>query len=384
MVNRMWKESLPQEHPLVTFARLKRWNQATLNDFVYDYAKREVVCDYPVNDFGAIMRDERNRLAQTEPRLLWRQYTMLDRVDEKRGHYACPDNFAPQDYGFNVIPLHPTSKTVRVKFRGHTSVNGTAGWRYGFVAVKQDGKTARYESPGKKDEGELTINLEPDEQALYLVVVGAPTEHTDYVWEPGWPKIKRYPYEVRILGAVPEGYQPEFRKQHKIRGAPHPNGGGWVADTARVAPSAYVGPHAVVMGHAEVTDQVRIDGTAWLENATVQDRVVIDGNANVFGGQFAGDAHVTGNAVVNDCNVRDKALLGGTALLHGGAFGGTIVVGGDAEIGGGDSGVYLQCPHGNNGRLEGDGEGSEHPSNQDINAPVQPFTAREMRFRDET
>ncbi len=30
----------------------------------------------------------------------------------------------------------------------------------------------------------------------------------------------------------------------------HPNGGGWVADTAYVAPTAYVGPDARVYGSA--------------------------------------------------------------------------------------------------------------------------------------
>ena len=32
----------------------------------------------------------------------------------------------------------------------------------------------------------------------------------------------------------------------------HPNGGGWVADTASVASTAFVGPDAVVSGYAWV------------------------------------------------------------------------------------------------------------------------------------
>ena len=34
----------------------------------------------------------------------------------------------------------------------------------------------------------------------------------------------------------------------------HPNGGGWVADTATVSETAYVGPEAMVFGNAEVYD----------------------------------------------------------------------------------------------------------------------------------
>ena len=38
----------------------------------------------------------------------------------------------------------------------------------------------------------------------------------------------------------------------------HPNGGGWVADSASVAPTAYVGPYANVYGNA------RVSGDAWV------------------------------------------------------------------------------------------------------------------------
>jgi hypothetical protein len=44
----------------------------------------------------------------------------------------------------------------------------------------------------------------------------------------------------------------------------HPNGGGWVADTATVAEAAYVGPGARVYGNA------RVFGNIWVyENARV-------------------------------------------------------------------------------------------------------------------
>lgn len=39
----------------------------------------------------------------------------------------------------------------------------------------------------------------------------------------------------------------------------HPNGGGWVADTANVAETAYVGPNACVYEKAIVTARNNID-----------------------------------------------------------------------------------------------------------------------------
>ena len=40
----------------------------------------------------------------------------------------------------------------------------------------------------------------------------------------------------------------------------HPNGGGWVQDTALVAPTAYVGPDAQVYGSARVYGTARVFG----------------------------------------------------------------------------------------------------------------------------
>ena len=62
----------------------------------------------------------------------------------------------------------------------------------------------------------------------------------------------------------------------------HPNGGGWVQDTASVDETAYVGPDAEVSGNAQVCGAAQVFGTA---------RVF--GDAQVFG-----DAHVCGNAEV--------------------------------------------------------------------------------------
>jgi hypothetical protein len=67
-------------------------------------------------------------------------------------------------------------------------------------------------------------------------------------------------------------------------GRPHPNGGGWVSDSAKVAETAYVGPNAMVIGQSEVSDNAIIEGNAIVignsritGNAKVSDGVVIDG-----------------------------------------------------------------------------------------------------------
>ena len=381
MVNRLWKESVAQEHPLITYRRLKGYTQAQLNDFVYDYAKREVTCDYTTNNFGAIMRQERNRLKNNEPHYIWRLYTMLTQVNATNGRYIVPDASAPQDYGYNIIPLYTTcsNRAVHLKFKGHTEANGTAGWRYGFVAVKADGATVRYGNVYGDNESEISFQLNADETQLYLVVMGAPTTHTSYVWEPGWTKIKRYPYELRLENAVPEGYQSTFRSQYKVNGRIHANGGGWVANGATVANTVYVGPKAIVRGNSNISGNVRIDGTAWVENATVRDNVIIDGNANVWNGTYSGTAHITDNAVLNQCTVSGTVQAKQNVLEWGVTLGNAVVAGGDAEIGNcSTNGVYLQFPHPNNGRSECDGKGATDASNVDVNATITSFTDAQM------
>lgn len=53
-----------------------------------------------------------------------------------------------------------------------------------------------------------------------------------------------------------------------MKGKRHPNGGGWVADTATVAETAYVGPNAMVLDEAKV-----------LDDAVIEDFVIVYGNA---------------------------------------------------------------------------------------------------------
>jgi hypothetical protein len=384
MVNRLWKESLADEHPLMTYKRLKGWTQMQLNNFIYDYAKRQVTYDYTVNNVGAILRAERDRLKAQEPHYLWRQYTMLKQISTTTGRYIVPDASAPQDYGFNVIPLYTTctGKNVTIKFKGHTEVNSTAGWMYGFVATKADGTVSRYGAVNTANESELSFQLNSTETQLYLVVIGAPSTHTSYIWEAGFPRIKRYPYELRIANAVPEGFQTGFRSEYKTNGHAHSNGGGWVANTSTVASTAYVGPNALVLGNSNISGNAVINGTAWVQDAIVTDNVVINGNANVTQGTYGGSTSITDNAILNNVTSSGSAIFKQNALEFGGTFGGTVIVGGDAEVVGCTTGVYLQSPdpHIGNQRTDCDGKGASDITNTDVNSTYTQFTDAQMAF----
>jgi hypothetical protein len=289
---------------------------------------------------------------------------------------------APQDYGMNVIPLHPncTSNAVHIKFKGHTEVNAQAGWRWGFVEVTSGG-TSIYSPMQSATTGEATYTLTAGTSKLYLVVMGAPTAKHDYVWEPGFPKIHRYPYEVRIENAAPEGYQSNFRADIKslFPGSAHANGGGWVANTATVASSVYIGPKAVVLGSSNLSGSVRVEGTARLQNVTASGSVKFAGNCNVNGGTYTSTAQVLDGAILFNSNLSGNATFKDVAWAWGSTYGNGVVVGGDAEIGSCSTpGVYLQTPHNNNGRNACDGQGASHTSNIDINASYTNFTDADM------
>ena len=63
-------------------------------------------------------------------------------------------------------------------------------------------------------------------------------------------------------------------EQHK-----HANGGGYVANTAKVDPSVFVGQHALVYGQAEITGKVRVTGLAQVSgHVKLSGDVVVAGN----------------------------------------------------------------------------------------------------------
>ena len=104
-----------------------------------------------------------------------------------------------------------------------------------------------------------------------------------------------------------------------VRAHRHPNGGGWVADTAHADTDAFVGPEASVFDRAQILGNASVSGSAW-----VRGDAVLSGSASV-----AGDAVVEGNARVSgDAEIMDNAYVSGDVEV-----GGVSKVAGDARLG---------------------------------------------------
>lgn len=151
------------------------------------------------------------------------------------------------------------------------------------------------------------------------------------------------------LGSTGDSELHDFEDDnHPVLAHRHPNGGGWVADTASVAITAFVGPEAAVFDSAQVRDNATITDTAW-----VVGNAVVDGNALIAGdAEINEDAHVGGEATVDgtafvscesivegnahvggNARILDRARVNGTAQVLGEAvISGNVVVSGNNRI----------------------------------------------------
>ena len=207
----------------------------------------------------------------------------IETVDQKKGIYRIPLEEAPEAYGVNIVRLAVSegAQQFAVDFRGLHDPDCYSDWRACIVAVSHDGKR-RYSPMWNK--GRMTMEYRPGDSAFWLTVAATPTAM--YVGKGGsgvalysGRHAYRYPWSVQLTGCKPGTPARSLDEMGgEPKGAPHANGSGWVADSAKVARTAYVGPNAMVLGSAQVLDRAIVD-----DYATVTDRAVVSGHARVSG-----------------------------------------------------------------------------------------------------
>ena len=189
----LFREGKKDEDPAMTYKRVNAMSQEDFNDEMFDNYRRLVNWDI-------------NRV-----RPYTRNYTDIwhtEMLDSKGGWQRVSPQNAPENYGFNVIPLEvpgPEEK-IKVDFRGEAGKEGyinlhtdKAGWRYGFVGVDSSGKEY-YGETGKKSRGSISFETpkDVDLNKLWLVVMGAPTQHWKNVDGPENPGDAQWPYSIKI------------------------------------------------------------------------------------------------------------------------------------------------------------------------------------------
>lgn len=193
VIGELFRQGKRGEDPVITYKRMNGLGQEEFCDEMFD------ACRHFVNwDFQRVWQ---------ETRPYANQYTCNMHPVDNGWYRIAPEN-CPENYGFNAIPLSvPRSgETVKVEFRGEAGREGytavrpeKAGWRYGIVAVTREGKSI-YAEMGSDAEGVITYVTPADTPLthLWLVVMGAPTEH----WMNPAPEDKdaQWPYRIKLTG----------------------------------------------------------------------------------------------------------------------------------------------------------------------------------------
>lgn len=310
-IKNLMQQGNVNEYPYLEIDRLAG---ADLKDTLGHYAKRMATLDLKMQDRYKARQNELFSRGDWN----WGEiYTILEKSGKSDNYYTVPTERAPQQMGLNIIPLNVTGNSVTVSLEGLTSVKG-ADWRACLVIEQRDGKTRYSDLFASGESASMAFDINTD-SAAYLTVTATPDVDTlmqvGVPWaygegefdENNYPFLSktRYPYAVTIDGA--EIKQSIYDHGYGIvdampNGNFHPNGGGFVAASARVDDSVYVGKNAKVLGNATVSGNAVIDGYA-----------IVTGNSTV-----SGNAVITGHAVVAErAQVRDNAIVGDYAGVMG-------------------------------------------------------------------
>lgn len=199
-LGKLWREAAKPEGPLEAYKRLTAITQEKFNDEFFQYACKNITWDYPLGGFNKTFI---NTLSATDKKE-YKHKTKLNLVADN--YYQIDATQAPQDYGYNGIrllnPVDGVVVTADLVGLDNTWSN-IAGWRWGFVAVKKDG-TPVYGVMQSGKTGAVTFTIPANTDELWLVVSGAPTSHTNHVWDNDNSNDITLPYKVKFTNATPE------------------------------------------------------------------------------------------------------------------------------------------------------------------------------------
>lgn len=205
IIGKMWREVASGEDAVMTYQRLTKISQVRFNDEMFDASRRFVTWDLP-------------RIEKISARYANQHTTSIKRAADN--WYQIAAEKCPENYGYNAIKLKvPAANTrVRLAFKGIAGAEGfsqarldKAGWRYGFLAQKENGSRA-YSGIFSKPEGMAEFIVPAGTKFLWLVVMGAPTEHWIRVADrkrgdstpPATNDHEQWPYKFNITGTAPD------------------------------------------------------------------------------------------------------------------------------------------------------------------------------------
>lgn len=198
-LGRIWRGAITPEGPLEAYKRIAGITQEQFNDEFFEYATKNIIWDYPL---GSNNRNFITTLSSSE-KLKYRHKTKLNAVEDN--FYQIDVSQVPQDYGYNAIKMvsAPVAGTIVTADLVGLSSSNDAGWRWGFVAIKNNG-TAVYGSMKSGSSGLATFTIGSDVVELWFVVSGAPKVHKNHVWDDNNTNDIYLPYKVKFTNTIPE------------------------------------------------------------------------------------------------------------------------------------------------------------------------------------
>lgn len=192
-IGQLWRDSQKGEDAVMTYKRKTGLSQSEFNDEIFDAYRRFITWD--MDRIREVSKDYAN------------QHTSK-MLETKNGWFKIAQERCPENYGYNGIQLNvpDVGTEINLDFKGivgdsdYRSINiDKAGWRYGFVAYKENGE--RVYSPIYSDtEGQAKFVVPEYTQYLWLVVSGAPTEHWEHLWDGKPENDEQWPYQIKLNG----------------------------------------------------------------------------------------------------------------------------------------------------------------------------------------
>ena len=208
-IGRLWNDCRDPEDPFETYMRTRMTGTTAqkvdqFGDEMWEFGARMTTYDLdPIRDLG------KNKIG-------YRNQTKLTK--DRAGFWTPEKGDCIENWGNNAIKLNVPAKgkTVYAEFIGEASKDGytayntqKAGWKYGFVALLNDGTriyTPITTSTYKEPEGVSVFESPGNIKNLWFVVTGAPTSYwsRDYInW--GETPTEQWPYRVKFYQTNVEG-----------------------------------------------------------------------------------------------------------------------------------------------------------------------------------
>lgn len=213
-IGNIWRNSRYPEDAIAAYTRLYcngSWEHT--KEELYDYASRMATFDI-------------DGVREYSDGYLGRYHTTFYKNGE---YYQIAYADCPEATGFNVIPLNvpdASNTVVTADFVGlepgatlaaddpgeymeSEAVKGTVtkyntagtagdmGWKYGFVALKQDG-TREYGTPTAEKNGKVTFTVPAGTKNLYFIVLAAPQTYSAHPWDEKELTDRQFPYQVKF------------------------------------------------------------------------------------------------------------------------------------------------------------------------------------------